>query len=321
MRIHRFGSLDGITDEHLIETFSIMKDREFYSSESALDEDSYEWKIGEGIFMRLKETYGKCLVQSCSFGKYRYMGIDMKVFRPGFKPLTIMLVEKPIYTKPKKLVGDLLTGYHYTDADTAAVINAIDEKAKRELNAVYGRQAFSKKEDKTMNPYLPRNAVYGLLAPKIEYDKLYNAAAKRAIKKVIFNDPATIVYWADETKTVVRAEGEKFDPEKGLAVAIAKKYFGNEGNYYDIFKKWLPKEEVPEFLNKKMNLSEEQLLEKEDDDSTEILTAKQLAEKVGLSVSTVLRDCRRGIHPGAQKVDGKWLIPYSGLVGGNKNDN
>lgn len=52
------------------------------------------------------------------------------------------------------------------------------------------------------------------------------------------------------------------------------------------------------------------------DDNTEILTAKQLAEKMGLSVSTVLRDCRRGVHPGAQKVDGKWLIPYSGLVEG-----
>lgn len=28
------------------------------------------------------------------------------------------------------------------------------------------------------------------------------------IKDVIFNDPATIVYWADGTKTVVKAENE-----------------------------------------------------------------------------------------------------------------
>lgn len=62
------------------------------------------------------------------------------------------------------------------------------------------------------------------------------------IKKVIFNPPATIVFWTDGTKTVVKAENENFDPEKGLAMAISKKALGNEGNYYNTFKKWLPKD-------------------------------------------------------------------------------
>ena len=63
------------------------------------------------------------------------------------------------------------------------------------------------------------------------------------IKKVIFNDPATIVYWNDGTKTVVKCqEGDVFDPEKGLAMAISKKYFGNKGNYCEVFKKWVPEE-------------------------------------------------------------------------------
>ena len=65
-----------------------------------------------------------------------------------------------------------------------------------------------------------------------------------SIKNVIFNNPATIVFWSDGTKTVVKAEGEPFDPEKGLAMAIAKKSLGNKGNYYNEFKKWLPKEEA-----------------------------------------------------------------------------
>ena len=65
-----------------------------------------------------------------------------------------------------------------------------------------------------------------------------------SIKNVIFNDPATIVFWSDDTKTIVKAENEPFDPEKGLAMAIAKKSLGNKGNYYDEFKKWLPKEEA-----------------------------------------------------------------------------
>lgn len=66
------------------------------------------------------------------------------------------------------------------------------------------------------------------------------------IKKVVFNPPATIVFWTDNSKTVVKAENEIFDPEKGLAMAIAKKALGNKGNYYETFKKWLPKTESKE---------------------------------------------------------------------------
>lgn len=63
------------------------------------------------------------------------------------------------------------------------------------------------------------------------------------IKNVIFNDPATIVFWADGTKTVVQARDiDEFDPEKGLTMAIAKKLYGNKGSYYNEIKKWLPEE-------------------------------------------------------------------------------
>ena len=61
------------------------------------------------------------------------------------------------------------------------------------------------------------------------------------IKKVIFNDPATIILWEDGTKTVVKCgDHDVFDPEKGLAIAIAKKALGNKYNYYDIFEEWIP---------------------------------------------------------------------------------
>lgn len=46
-------------------------------------------------------------------------------------------------------------------------------------------------------------------------------------KEVIFHDPATIVYWTDGTKTVVKCgPHDTFDPEHGLAMAIAKKQVG-----------------------------------------------------------------------------------------------
>ena len=64
------------------------------------------------------------------------------------------------------------------------------------------------------------------------------------IKNVIFNDPATIVLWEDGTKTVVKCQdGDEFDPETGLAMAIATKAYGNKSNYCNKLKQWLPKEE------------------------------------------------------------------------------
>lgn len=63
------------------------------------------------------------------------------------------------------------------------------------------------------------------------------------IKDVIFNDPATIVFWTDGTKTVVKAENEPFDKEKGLAMAICKRTCGNSGKYFNVFKKYCHAEE------------------------------------------------------------------------------
>ena len=81
---------------------------------------------------------------------------------------------------------------------------------------------------------------------KVDYSKMYGAmfCEMPKIKDVIFNDPATIVFWADGTKTVVKCQdGDIFDPEKGLETAITKKALGNKGNYYNELNKWLPKEE------------------------------------------------------------------------------
>ncbi len=60
------------------------------------------------------------------------------------------------------------------------------------------------------------------------------------IKEVIFNDPATIVYWNDGSKTVVKCQpGDTFSEELGLAMAISKKFLGNKGNFNDVFKSFL----------------------------------------------------------------------------------
>ena len=65
------------------------------------------------------------------------------------------------------------------------------------------------------------------------------------IRNVYFNNPLTCVIWKDGTKTFVKnADGDNnYDPEKALAMAIAKKALGNKYDYHKEFKKWLPEEE------------------------------------------------------------------------------
>ena len=63
------------------------------------------------------------------------------------------------------------------------------------------------------------------------------------IEKVIFNPPATIVIWKDGTKTVVKCNGEKFDQEKGLAMAISKRALAVGNMYRKVFKKWCKEED------------------------------------------------------------------------------
>lgn len=63
------------------------------------------------------------------------------------------------------------------------------------------------------------------------------------IKNVIFNYPETIVLWEDGTKTSVKCNPEdEYSKEVGLALCAMKKAFGNTGDFNDIFRKWIPKE-------------------------------------------------------------------------------
>lgn len=157
------------------------------------------------------------------------------------------------------------------------------------------------------------NSVYGLNSALRDVRNNQNL-----IKDVIFNNPATIVYWVDGTKTVVKAHNEKFDPEKGLAMAICKRFLGSNksgSNFNDIFKKWLPEQ----------NGSNSNIRIEEDDNKNKPLrwmTVAEVAEELGCSKALVQEECRKGLYPGAFKENGKWLIPVPLLEEkrGNKNE-
>ena len=47
------------------------------------------------------------------------------------------------------------------------------------------------------------------------------------IRKVIYNRPATIVFWSDDTKTVAKCHGDDiYSPETGLVICCLKKLIG-----------------------------------------------------------------------------------------------
>lgn len=138
--------------------------------------------------------------------------------------------------------------------------------AKRALNYVYGRaninmditndvSKYLKNDvEATMEMYLTGGRSNGKtlrtldeaakkIGCRVVAESWFKSVNMPGIEKVIFSGPCTIVLWDDNTKTVVRAQGDDvFDPEKGLAMAISKKALGNNGNYFDEFKKWLPEE-------------------------------------------------------------------------------
>ena len=63
------------------------------------------------------------------------------------------------------------------------------------------------------------------------------------VKDIIFNYPATIIIWADNTKTVVKcSEEDEFSKEKGIALCFMKKAMGNGGRFNNVLKKYAGEE-------------------------------------------------------------------------------
>lgn len=83
---------------------------------------------------------------------------------------------------------------------------------------------------------------------KKQLNSIYGEAAMREarrfdIVKVIFNNPATIVFWADGTKTVVKCqEGDVYSKETGMALCIAKRALGDKSNFNEVFKNFIPEQ-------------------------------------------------------------------------------
>lgn len=72
------------------------------------------------------------------------------------------------------------------------------------------------------------NMIYG----SSEYYKFSKGYKIPEVREIRYNGPATIVFWEDNTKTVVKVQpGEMhYDHDKAFAMAVCKKLFGNKFN-------------------------------------------------------------------------------------------
>ena len=146
--------------------------------------------------------------------------------------VTIELIEDSLTPMPELMIRDSCNRWvsrhklvTYTHDELASILDQV--KRKYNLEAKDYIRAYEL--DLSLYPYFKPNTTNTTKLPEI--------------KDVIFNEPATIIIWKDGTKTVVKCqEGENYDPEKGMAMAISKKALGNKGNYCEVFKKWLPEE-------------------------------------------------------------------------------
>ena len=148
-------------------------------------------------------------------------GVNIELNEEMLTPETELIIRDP---------QDLWVSRHKLVTHTHAELASILDQVKRNYDLEAKNYIRAYELDLSLYPYFKPNTTNTTKLPEI--------------KDVIFNEPATIVMWSDGTKTVVKCqEGEGYDPEKGLAMAISKKVLGNKGNYYEVFKKWLPEEE------------------------------------------------------------------------------
>lgn len=139
----------------------------------------------------------------------------------------------------------------YTEGDRIKCSWRLDE---RYLSGFFERKYLSESFAKKYLAYQAAEIYSGLVKAKREKDDRIDAmkyslvlaspffaqSKNPKIQRAIFNNPATIVYWTDGTKTVVKcSDGDTYSKESGLAMCFMKKMHGNDNGYHKVFKEFI----------------------------------------------------------------------------------
>lgn len=223
--------------------FDIFNTLEFHAKDNNID--TSDWKMGNLVNGR--SVKNKCIIITCSdftikvcHNHYLTWSKEYTKYDVFFSPVLgeagVLHLNNSLYNVKTMVTNNveafirLILDYCLYNKDRAV------SKEKHTGNkidiAMYDVYKIDERIQKRMNDLLKKgtgeimNLLYGHKLPEI--------------KKVIFNDPATIILWGNGDKTVVKCRlGDEFDPEKGLAMAISKYVLGNNYEYYNIFKHYL----------------------------------------------------------------------------------
>ena len=136
-----------------------------------------------------------------------------------------------LYDSNKRVIGNITDVVRTVDGGTMITLDT---------GHAFQFKSYDIYWDKGHNCFI--NKPYYLGTLNTAHAKEATAMNAAVVKNVIFAPPATIVYWSDGSKTVVKcSEKDVFDPEKGLAMAIAKRCGGNKGSYYKEIQNWVEK--------------------------------------------------------------------------------
>lgn len=220
------------------------------------------------VFRRVKEEQIKAKLNGL-FG-YRLMSINY--------PEHFLKLKEESQNKISD-VQDIL------DYNVATVYDTVREGMER---AIYDKMAL---HYQPTEPYKLNAAIC------IKEEKTMNCDIRSNIKDVIFSDRVTVILWKDGTKTMVRAgKRENYDPEKGFAMAVCKKMFGNEGNYYEVFKKYVP---VTHYI-----------VDKKDAKKDIMITDRAVSDEVEKEIVGMIDECQgqNKIWPGLTRRKWKELV-------------
>ena len=172
--------------------------------------------------------------------------------------ITIYVDSFDTATEVRKFIRNTLNTFGCVSLDEILYVAGYQHNSRTYNNILFYKEV---EQTSIMPIYSDRSKGYKLIIPSVNYTMTFNCLNKTdsiterstlipkfspkptnylpEIKNVKFNGPATIVFWADGTKTVVKCQdGDDYSEEIGLAMCIAKKVFGNTSKYNDIFKKW-----------------------------------------------------------------------------------
>lgn len=211
--------------------------------------DFYDWALynGDSKLKKIADNYLKNT--KCSYVQFKDLNVGEVFKLPNRDFLYIKL--GPVDTDRCRWDAAVLTGdkkgHIITLTPEANVERCIDNNTLKDLAdkylkddkdsfMTYGGIDYNKIANDTFK-YTPVDVLHFL-----ELCQNYKEMSFPLIKKVIFNKPATIVIWADGSKTVVKCQKdkngryEKYDKEKGLALCYMKKALGNKYDYYGVIK-------------------------------------------------------------------------------------